>query len=273
MNNQINQEIAKAPDFVKDRTGLICFRLLSNFADHYNKSMYWIKSQHMFYTRRFRRIPPSYLQVAFMDYLTFETPQFLPPITEVYKYVAARDDFDSRWLGMELGSVYCRQCRTSDDGLSGGMRTIFYYGFIKSLGRVGERSFAAKCNCEAGLRRAGPIYTEIVENLKEAGGKDAEVTFSYFDEIAGRHITAKEQTNYVWRRRIALGHYKYDEDGNIVPNFDHPIYRTALGRAMVDLYGFELPQELEPSETDTSSGDGRMKSISDSLAGVMNGNW
>jgi hypothetical protein len=275
MSLTIEQQIAKAPDFVTCWNGVICFKLLSNFADHYNKSMYWIKSQHALYLRRFRRIPANFLKTAFLDYLTYEMPHYLPAITEVYKYVAARDDFDSRWLGMELGSRYCLHCRTTDDGLSGGMRSVFYYGFVKSLGKKAERSFSAKCNCEAGLRRAGIVYTELVSELERAGGKDCEVAFSYFDEEAGRLITPKEQTNYAWRRRIALGHYKYNEEGHIEPDFSHPIYRTSLGRAMASLYGFELPRELEPVETDTngSSRDGLPKSISDSVNGVVNGNW
>lgn len=272
---KIQEQINKAPDYVTTWNGVIIYKLLSNMADHFNKSFYWRKSQYAFYERRFRRIPANFLKEAFLDFLSFKMGKFVPPVKEVYEYVASRPDFDSRWLGMEIGSKYCIHCRTSEDGLSGGVRTVFYYGHIKSLGRVGERSFAAKCNCEAGLRRSGPVFTELVENLEKAGGKEAEVTFSYFDEELGRLMTAKEQTNYVWRRRVALGHYKRNEDGHIVPNFAHPIYRTSLGRAMCRMYDFELPKELEPEVTaENMAKDAAFpKAIGDAIDGVVNENW
>jgi hypothetical protein len=239
------QRTTTYPDFVKSEQGIHIFKLLSNFGDQYNKSTYWRKNQQYLYERRFKRFPANFLKLAFLDYLTYELPQFLPPITEVYKYCTARDDFDSRWLRMELGSRYCIHCRTSDDGLDGGVRNVFYYGIIPSLGKVGERSFAAKCNCEAGLRRAAIVYTQLVDDLKRIGGQDSEVTYSYYDEDRARIITAKEQSGFIWKRRLENGHYVENEDGQIVPNFSHPIYRTALGRSMAELYGFELPSELE----------------------------
>ena len=235
----------KFPDFVKTEKQTIIFRLLSIFADQYNKSMYWIKSQLSLYSRRFARIPNDFLYIAFLDYATYKLPQFLPPLPDVFEYCSLRDDFDARWLSMELGSKYCRQCRTSPDGLSGGTREVFYYGFIPSLGRVGERSFVAKCDCEAGQRRSAVVYTELVASLKRIGGNDCEATFSYYDEDSARIVTAREQSGYIWKLRLESGHY-IEKDGEIVPNWSNPIYRTALGRAMAELYGYELPAELEP---------------------------
>ncbi len=234
------------PDFVDGSPqSRIIFRLLSNFADQYNKNMYWIKSQHKIYLRRFERIPSGFLADAFLDYLTFEMPQFLPPVTKVAEYVEARDGYNSNWLRLESGVRYCRQCRTDEEGLEGGIRQIYYYGFLPDVGRVGERTYMSKCNCEAGIVRSGVVYTEVCEGLQRQGGPEAEVCYSFFSVEEGRTITAKEQSKNVWRQRVESGTYEDNGDGTYSPNFNHPIWSTSLGFMIAEMYNMPLPEHLE----------------------------
>ena len=54
-------EQIKYPPYVTSKQGQILFRFLSVLADHFDKNIFWIKSQFGLYKQKFGMIPNDYL--------------------------------------------------------------------------------------------------------------------------------------------------------------------------------------------------------------------
>ena len=250
-NNYQNEKKDKPeyPIYVTTPHGQHIYRFLSKMADHYDKKVFWIKNWHPLYEHKLKHLPIPYLKKALGQYLTDYLPPFLPTLPQFCEYIYKRPDFSKHWLTVGDDETYCMHCRTTIDGKEGGMRQIYYYGYIKSLGRVGERQYASKCDCYLAKRGKAELYTETVSWMK-AQQPDAEVTVNYFCEMDGKQITAKEQSSITWTRRLEAGIWRYgiaeenEDEEDVYPNWEHPMWTSIFGQWMIDTYDLEPPQAI-----------------------------
>ena len=237
------------PIYVTSVAGQYIFRFLSKMADQHSKNINWIRNWHPLYEHKFKKIPIAYLKKALGEYLTNDMPHYLPTLPQVAEYIFKRPDFHKHWLTVYDDETYCMHCRTTPDGKEGGMRQIYYYGYIRSLGRVGERQYVSKCDCYLGKRGKAELYTETVSWMR-AQHPEAEVTINYFCEERGKQITAKEQSSITWTRRLEAGIFRWgieeeneDEQG-MYPNWQHPMWTSIFGQWMIDTYELEPPAHI-----------------------------
>lgn len=233
------------------RTGKdkVILRFLSNLADHHGKGTYWIRSQYPLYQRKFYNIPKDYLTKAFFDYLMNTMPSWLPTLPQVAETIYDRDDFVGHWHTIDLNEHYCMDCRSDRDGKEGGMRHIFYYGYVPSKNKIAEYRCVANCDCKLGKKNTRSPLHDTLNWLRRIDSA-AEIHVSYWCEATQRHVDPKEEASITWRRRVDLGVLRYgdptqNEDPRaLFPCWEHPIWTGPIGDMMCKRYGFEMPPEV-----------------------------
>jgi len=245
----MTREKINYPEYVKADLHEVLFRFLSVLADHYDKNHFWIRGQHALYRKKFKNIPTKYIEIAFTDYLMDEM-KWLPTVGQVGEYVFSRRDFQQHWRSVPLGKTFCQHCRTDDDGKTGGYRQVFFYGWRESMGKVAEAHYKGKCDCELGQDMRGASYQELMEWMKDQD-PTGEVTVSYFDPTYGRIVTAQEQSNRYWQKKVDSGVLRLgqaengEEQDKLLPNWEHPIWTSIFGGMMAESYGFEMPEHIK----------------------------
>jgi len=239
----------KYPDYVTTKRGQIVFRFLSNLSDHYNKNTFWIKSQYTLYIKKFKNIPEVYLIHSFQDYLMNEL-EWLPTIKKVAEYMQSRHDFKMHWHSVPLDQTYCEHCRTDSEGKEGGFREVYFYGFRQTLQRKAEAHYKGACTCDLASKKTHQSYLEIMDWMR-AQDNFAEIHCSYYDADQDRIVTAQEQSQHHWQKKINDGIIRYgdpefgEDEGLHYPCWDHPLWISVFGAMMCERYGFTMPPEIE----------------------------
>lgn len=244
------QQQMKFPDYVTSYRGQIIFRFLSNLADHFNKNTFWIKGQYSLYISKFRNVPEDYLKVAFKDYLINEL-EWLPTIKKIVHYMTTqRNDFKHHWHSVPLDQTYCEHCRTDSEGKEGGFREVYFYGFRQSLQRKAEAHYKGACTCQLAAQSIHKSYLEIMDWMR-AQDQFAEIHCSYYDADQDRIVPAQEQSHHHWQKKIDAGIIRINEQDQIEPCWDHPMWSSVFGAQMCRRYGFTMPPDVQERYDET----------------------
>ena len=235
-------EQIKYPPYVTSKQGQILFRFLSVLADHFDKNIFWIKSQFGLYKQKFGMIPNNYLVKTLNKYLIDEL-KWLPTVATVGQYVFGRPDFQTHWHTIPIDKVYCVHCRTDEIGKEGGKREVFYYGYRQSKNKIAEAYEIGNCDCELAKMQNGMSYIDVMEWMQNQD-PSAEIYYSYYDHDTNRKVHAYPQSRRYWDKKVEYGIFTRDGD-HLIPNYDHPMWLDrAFSPAMHEIYGIEMPEHI-----------------------------
>tara|TARA_R110000851_G_scaffold27586_3_gene77499 strand:- start:78 stop:965 length:888 start_codon:yes stop_codon:yes gene_type:complete len=239
------------PNEKKDQ---VIFKFLSLMADHYGKSMPWIRKTYQVYLRKFAKIPVEFLSKNFDDFCGnyMGTNQgdnadyrFIPSPALIYSWLIGQSGFVKRWIVTDFGA-FCLSCRSAADGKEGGFRQIYIRYTEPEKEEIKIREYVGTCDCIATDKASnvkGIPYMSVIQHF-QSKYENIEAFHSYWCEETERRVSAREQSSQTWQRRLAAG-YVLEKNDSYCPDWNHSYWSTAVGLALAEMLGWEHPNRKE----------------------------
>jgi len=217
-------------------------KFLSRLADQYGKNHFYIRNFKPLYLAAFAKVPSRLLEIWLDDYFQNNMPQFIPPLTAVKDFIRAKSQCKDEWFLVDRG-IFCLNCRTDDDGKTGGFRIIWARFYSPKLKREINKTISARCDCESS-KGTGRTWNEVVDEIIGIDPK-ATIRHDYYDHDRGGQIRATYQSDDMWEYRIKGGYVKIEEtpDQNYyIPVWEHDYWTTSMASRTAKTVGWEIPE-------------------------------
>lgn len=220
---------------------------LSYCDDTWKKGTYYRKNTAAILERSLARVPSNVLQVIFEDYKENDMSTFAMNAAEIKRYVREHRLSQEEWFLIDRG-VYCRNCRTDEEGKEGGWRVLWArYQDTDERGNTKERSdtWSCRCDCEPAQTLNGVDWRVTARRIR-AQDPNAAIRWDHWcgpecqtcsslglrPRATEGRMRATLQSDEIWNLRVKEGYFSLDEDG-YAPIWEHSIWLTSIGHMIL----------------------------------------
>ena len=263
---------------------------LSYCDDTWKKGFHYRKNTAAILERSLARVPSNVLQVILEDYKENDMSTFAMNAAEIKRYVREHRLSQEEWFLIDRG-VYCRNCRTDEEGKEGGWRVLWArYQDTDERGNTKQRSdtWSCRCDCEPAQTLNGVDWRVTARRIR-AQDPNAAIRWDHWcgpecqtcaslglrPRATEGRMRATLQSDQIWEHRVKSGYFT-DEGGEYAPNWDHSIWLTSIGhmilREIEESHGVRLlpPEHVREARRKRATKDMR-KDKFDALARTVIG--